>query len=382
MQKVNNDDQLPYQSLVMSNVKPTSAAVSPHSPASTGILRSLDAEANRAAEGLRVIEDYVRFVLDDAHLTRLAKELRHELTTALRVIPAVERLAARESSADVGAVLAPPPGSERATAADVAAASFQRLQQALRSLEEYSKLIDPAVAAQVEKIRFRSYTLQRAVGLTADALERLANSRLYVLVDASTNPISANEETFIGLIKKIVAAGVHVIQLRDKQLPDAQLLARARIVREITRHSSTLFIMNDRPDLARLSGADGVHVGQDELSVKDARAIVGPHALIGVSTHNIQQARQAVLDGANYIGVGPTFPSGTKKFDSFAGLDFVRAVAAEIALPAFAIGGITLDNVSQVISADLRRVALSGAIISAPNPTTATKDFLAKLGSG
>ncbi len=139
--------------------------------------------------------------------------------------------------------------------------------------------------------------------------------------------------------------------------------------------------MNDRPDLAVLSAADGVHVGQDELSVKDARAIVGPHALIGVSTHNIEQARRAVLDGADYIGVGPTFPSDTKKFESFAGLDFVRAVVAEIALPAFAIGGITLDNVSQVISAGLSRIALSGAIVNAPNPTTASRDFLAKLES-
>src|SRR4029077_5815297 len=150
-----------------------------------------------------------------------------------------------------------------------------------------------------------------------------------------------------------------------KHLTDADLLSRARILREITRDSSALYIMNDRPDLAVLSGADGVHVGQEELSVKEVRQIVGPHALIGVSTHNIEQARRAVLDGASYIGVGPTFPSDTKNFASFAGLDFVRAVAAEIALPAFAIGGITLENVPQVISAGLRHVALSSAIVNA-----------------
>jgi thiamine-phosphate pyrophosphorylase len=128
-----------------------------------------------------------------------------------------------------------------------------------------------------------------------------------------------------------------------------------------------------------LSGADGVHVGQEELSVKDARAIVGPQALIGMSTHNIEQARRAVLDGANYIGVGPTFPSDTKKFDSFTGLDFVRAVAAEISLPAFAIGGITLENVQQVVEAGIRRVAVSGAVVNAVDPTSATRDFVARL---
>ncbi len=359
----------------MSDAEPTSAADLPPPVGNTGTIRILDAEANRAAEGLRVVEDYVRFVLDDAHLTRLAKELRHDLTAALRPIATADRLASRESSADVGAVLAPPAGSERATAADVAAASFQRLQQALRSLEEYSKLIDPTVAAEIEKIRFRSYTFHRAVGLTADSLQRLADSRLYVLVDGCQT-----EETFTGLIETLVAAGVHILQLRDKRLNDAQLLSRARILRQLTRLNKKLFIMNDRPDLAVLIAADGVHVGQDELIAKDARAIVGPHALIGVSTHNIEQARRAVLDGANYIGVGPTFPSDTKKFESFAGLDFVRAVAAEISLPAFAIGGITLDNVSQVISSGLSRIAVSGAIVNAPNPTTATRDFLAKLG--
>jgi thiamine-phosphate pyrophosphorylase len=345
-------------------------------PSDSAIMRILDAQANRANEGLRVIEDYVRFVLDDSHLTGLAKQLRHNLAAALHPLAATSRLAARESQTDVGSMLAPPPESQRTSPADVAAASFKRLQQALRSLEEYGKLVDPGMAVAVEQIRFRAYTLERATGLTADAMARLADVRLYVLVDGC-----ASETAFADLIQSLITAGVHMLQLRDKRLADAPLLARARQLRQLTRGTRTLFIMNDRPDLAVLSQADGVHVGQDELSVKDARAIVGPRALIGVSTHNIEQARQAVLDGANYIGVGPTFPSQTKTFESFAGLDFVRAVSAEIKLPTFAIGGITLENVSQVISAGLRSVAVGGAIVNAVNPTAATPDFLSQLGS-
>src|SRR5437660_7098545 len=118
-----------------------------------------------------------------------------------------------------------------------------------------------------------------------------------------------------------------------------------------TRKANVLFIMNDRPDLARLAEADGVHLGQEELPVKDARRIVGPDALIGVSTHNLDQVRRAVLDGASYIGVGPTFPSGTKEFAEFPGLDFVRWVAEETSLPAFVIGGVTLENVAEVAAA-------------------------------
>ena len=140
-----------------------------------------------------------------------------------------------------------------------------------------------------------------------------------------------------------------------------------------------MFVMNDRPDLAVLADADGVHVGQEELSVKDARTIVGADRLVGVSTHSIEQARQAVLDGADYIGVGPVFPSGTKQFDRLAGLELVRAVAAEVRLPAFAIGGITADNLPLVREAGLGRVAVSGAVASAADPGAAARRLLALL---
>ena len=140
--------------------------------------------------------------------------------------------------------------------------------------------------------------------------------------------------------------------------------------------------MNDRPDLAALARADGVHVGQEELSVKDARSIVGPELLVGVSTHSIEQARQAVLDGANYIGVGPTFPSGTKRFEQFPGVELLRAVAAEIRLPAFAIGGI--DGRERGRSAGRpvsRAIAVSGAVTSAADPGRSSQGDAKRLTS-
>ena len=137
-------------------------------------------------------------------------------------------------------------------------------------------------------------------------------------------------------------------------------------------------IINDRPDVAAAADADGVHLGQDDMSVKDARAIVGPRKLVGVSTHSIEQGRQAVLDGANYIGVGPTFPSVTKQFDAFPGLELLRQVAAEIRLPAFAIGGITAANLSEVRGAGFHRVAVSSAVTQAASPG----DAVAALVSG
>jgi thiamine-phosphate pyrophosphorylase len=198
---------------------------------------------------------------------------------------------------------------------------------------------------------------------------------LYVLLDSRDSP-----EEFVRLAEQLVQARVHIIQLRAKNLNDRDLLARARQLRQLTRGTGTLFIMNDRPDLAVLAKADGVHVGQEELSVSEARRIVGPEMLIGVSTHNIEQARQAVLEGADYIGLGPTFPSGTKTFSHFPGLDFLRQAAAEIRLPAFAIGGITRENLAQVMETGIRRVAVSSAVLNADDPTEAARWFLQALG--
>src|SRR5262249_35337637 len=129
--------------------------------------------------------------------------------------------------------------------------------------------------------------------------------------------------------------------------------------------------VNDRPDVARLVEADGVHLGQDDLPVKEARRLVGPDALVGVSTHDLAQLRQAILDGADYVGVGPVFASGTKDFAGLAGLEYVRAAAAETSLPAFAIGGIGPGNVEMVVASGARRVAVSGSVARSDDPRAA-----------
>jgi len=336
-------------------------------------LRVLDAEANRAREGLRVIEDYIRFGLDDRHLTGLCKQLRHDLTAALSRISLEHCLASRETQADVGTVLTTPTERQRGDDAGVLRANFARLQESLRGLEEFGKLFDSVLAEQIKQLRYQTYTLQRAVEITRGGLKRLASARLYVLLDGRGSP-----EEFERLVRSVIAAGADMIQLRDKRLGDRELLARARQLHDVTRETGTPWIMNDRADLAVLAHADGVHVGQEEVSVKDARRIVGPEAFVGVSTHCIEQARQAVLDGASYIGVGPTFSSDTKSFEHFPGVELLRTVSAEIRLPAFAIGGIDRENLAEVLDTGFTRVALSGAIASAADPTSATRE-IAKL---
>ncbi len=341
----------------------------------TAVFRALDAAGNRAREGLRVAEDYVRFVLDDRHLTERLKVLRHDLSAALERLPAARRLAARDTVADVGTSVTTASEGFRADTASVATASLKRTGEALRSLEEFGKTVDAGFAGAIEALRYRLYTVEKAIGLTTSNLARLAASRLYVLIDGCDSG-----PAFEQLVRELIEARVDFLQLRDKQLPDRELLARAQLLRAMTRDTATLFVMNDRPDLARLAGADGVHIGQEELTVKQVRQIVGPEMLVGVSTHSLRQAKQAVLDGASYLGVGPTFPSSTKQFDAFPGLEFVRAVAASIRLPAFAIGGINLENVDQVVAAGFSRVAVSAAVRGAEDPGLAARKLRAKLG--
>jgi thiamine-phosphate pyrophosphorylase len=373
----------------------------------TQIHRVLDASLNRAGEGLRVVEDYVRFVLDDPFLTAQLKALRHDFAELVAAVPANERHAARDTRGDVGTQISHSSEVARSDAHAVCAASLKRAEQSLRSIEEYGKLLDASVGRQAESLRYRLYTLEKAIDVGRSSRDRLVHAQLCVLV-GGCNSIAA----FEGLLGELISANVSMIQLRDKALDDRELIARARLLVSLTRDQPpappevriesdrdvekppaepgaanvrrlhALAIINDRADIAAAVDADGVHLGQEDLSVKDARIVVGTRMLIGVSTHNIEQARRAVLDGANYLGAGPTFPSQTKNFDALAGLDYLRQAAAEVRLPTFAIGGIKADNVRDVLASGVTRVAVGAAITSAEKPGCAARKILDMLAGG
>jgi thiamine-phosphate pyrophosphorylase len=341
---------------------------------STDVFRILDASLNRAGEGLRVVEDYVRFVLDDPFLTSQLKSLRHDFGALAARIAHTDRHAARDTQGDVGTRVSTESEASRGTAWDVCAASFKRAEQSLRSIEEYGKLIDTDVAGRAESLRYRLYTLEKVIDVGRSSRERLADVRLCVLVDSCYS-----FEAFEALVGQLVDAGVGMLQLRHKSLDDRELISYGRTLRDLTKGTRTLCIINDRADIAATVHADGVHVGQEDLAVKDTRAIVGTQMLVGVSTHNIGQARQAVLDGANYLGAGPTFASRTKQFDDFAGIEYLSEVAAEVRLPTFAIGGINAGKLPEVLATGISRVAVSAAVTAAEKPGCAARELLDML---
>ena len=203
----------------------------------------------------------------------------------------------------------------------------------------------------------------------------LKQAKLYVLADCLL-PLAQ----FIQQVQDISLAGVDLIQIRDKQLDAQELIHFTQSAIEAIDPKRTRIIVNDRADILQCTSAFGLHVGQTDLSVAQSRSLIAPTCVVGLSTHSMAQVKQAIAAGADCIGCGPTFVSNTKEFSAFAGLPFLREVAAflretDSTLPAFAIGGIDLSNVRSLLETGIHRVAVSKAIWGANRPGVAAEAF-------
>ena len=200
-------------------------------------------------------------------------------------------------------------------------------------------------------------------------------SPLYVILDRD----AARGRDVLWLLDAVLDGGCRMVQLREKRMPLADLYPLARALAERCRHAGALFIVNDRADLALAVDADGLHVGQDDLPAAVARRLLPPGKILGVSTHSPAQARQALRDEADYIAVGSIFPTGTKAQFQLVGPDLVRTLRPEIPVPLVGIGGITLDNADEVITAGADAVAVISAVCAAPEPEAATRRLMERL---
>jgi thiamine-phosphate pyrophosphorylase len=201
---------------------------------------------------------------------------------------------------------------------------------------------------------------------------RLALPPLYVILDAALLPSDPIE-----LTKKLLDAGARLFQYRNKTSSSRELLHASQALCMTARQHGGTFLVNDRADISRLSGASGVHLGQDDLSVAAARAVVGTDCLIGLSTHNLRQFAAAVESSADYIAVGPIFStSGKQNPDAVVGVDFIRTVRKLTTKPIVAIGGITLDRTREVIDAGAESVAVISDILKAKNPADRVRQYL------
>ena len=195
---------------------------------------------------------------------------------------------------------------------------------------------------------------------------------LYVVLDRA----AAAGHDLGDLLEAVIAGGSRMVQLREKAWASGQLLPLALRLRARCREAGVTFIVNDRVDLAVAVEADGVHLGQDDLPPRLARPLLRPGMILGVSTHSVAQARQAQADGADYVAVGAMFPTTTKPDFELVGPALVRALRPEIRVPLVGIGGITPDNVGDVIRAGADGVAVISAVCGATDPEVASAHFL------
>lgn len=194
--------------------------------------------------------------------------------------------------------------------------------------------------------------------------------KLYVIISSNLMKKSLEE-----VLQDVIEGGADAIQLREKTMSDREFLIIARQVRKVTAQSKTVFIVNDRVEIARKADADGLHIGQSDIDITTARNILGHNKIIGVSTHTISQARRAQQSGADYIGAGPVFSTATKSYEPPVGLDYVQQVKKEITIPFVAVGGINIGNVQEVLHAGARRIAICSAIICSENIIGVTRVF-------
>ncbi len=339
------------------------------------VMRLVDENLNRFAEGLRVLEDAARMVLNDAALTARLKNLRHGLVRADLPFN-LALLQARDSGGDVGASVLAPGQQEPRDFALLVVANARRAQESLRVLEETAKLPEMVGRLDSEKFkaaRFSLYSLERELVARLTRQDKLAKVRgLYVVLDSAV----LGGRSHVAVAGALIKAGVTVIQLRDKVTPKRDLLALARELAELCRRNGVLFIINDHLDIALASGADGLHVGQSDLPAEVARRLLPLDRILGVSAASVEEARSAEEAGADYLGVGCVFPTTSKEGASPVGVETVRQIRQATRLPLAAIGGISAANVAEVVAAGADALCVISAVLNAADPGMAARDLL------
>lgn len=342
--------------------------------------RILDANLNRASEAARILEEIARFLLDDKELSEKLKDIRHKINSA-QDEDYTKYLESRDTENDIGTEIKN--NEQRKDIQNIFKANIKRLQQSLRTLAEYSDSNNKD-AALFEKLRYSSYTLEKIMWekLKEKGLNPKINDDTSLYLVTSSDKF-ASEDDFLDAVASALKGGVNILQLREKNMPARKIIEIGKKIKQLCLEYGTTFIVNDRVDIAAVIEADGVHLGQDDLDVASAREIfkgmTGTNCIVGVSTHAPEQALKAVEDGADYIGVGPVFATPTKQGRIPVGLEYVKWISKNIKTPAFAIGGIDLENVNEVLTAGAKRIAVVRAIINAKSPQKAVESFKNKL---
>jgi thiamine-phosphate pyrophosphorylase len=320
-------------------------------------MRMLDANFNRVAEGLRVVEDIFRFCFDHGDIQARLKGVRHRLMVQA---PDDGSELGRQALEDVGFRVEDAWEENRRGTGDLLRANFKRAQQGLRCLEELFKLDRPAAAREIKALRYEVYDIE---GTALAWIERphLGQGLYLILTEPATG--------YLHLARMAVAAGLPAIQLRYKGSDMHRCLSLAKELSEITKDTQTLLIVNDRPDVTLLANADGVHLGQSDLPAEAVRRLIGPRKLLGLSTHNLDQVRRAAQLPVDYIGFGPLYPTASKSDpDPTTGLEPYFEARRISPHPVVAIGGLNPARLARLGTAACPHPAMISAVADASDP--------------
>ena len=340
------------------------------------VLRLIDANANRAREGIRTAEDYIRFISGESHWASTLKNIRASITAHLHsIIDGSELVRNRLVETDP---LRPIEGkAEHPQSAEsprqVAVRGTKRAQEALRVLEEFVRGESAEASSALSRARYQLYEAEQWLVCASEAAGILYQANVYALLTESLC-----KKGLLQTAEAVMRGGVKVLQLREKNMPDWQALQKAHNLRKSCTDHGAVLICNDRIDLSLAACSAGVHLGQDDLTPNQARSVSGERLLIGRSTHSVEQARAAVeVERADYIGIGSMYDTKTKPERTLASVKLAEEVSAlKLNVPVFAIGGISLERLEELKKAGVRRVAVSSAIIAADDPESQARRFV------
>lgn len=333
------------------------------------VLRIIDVNTNRTMEGLRVVEEISRFILNDKKASLRIKKMR-QIVKSFTIKLRASKM--RDSKRDVGRKTYPKGESKRSSIYSIFKSNIKRVEEGLRCLEEFSKLINPQLGRKFKELRFRSYDLESELDPVLLKNEKL-DFNLYLVTDPMRDHIK--------VVKEAIAGGIKIVQLRDKFASKKKYLKLAQKIRKITKKAGVAFIVNDKVDVAKKVDADGVHLGQKDGNPKKARKILGPDKLIGVSTHNLAEALKAQRDGVDYIAVGNIFETESKPGKKGIGVGELARIRRRMMVPIVAIGGINLNNIQKIKDVGVDRVAVIRVVVNSKSIKNSVKRLKERLHS-
>ena len=318
-------------------------------PEDLRIAQIIDANLDRAREGLRVLEDWARFGLGREDFVKRFKDFRqilgkNHLTNYKQ---------ARNSQPDVCEGLSHPEQFKRLTIESIISSNSARVQEALRVIEEFTRNRHDELASSASKIRYETYQLEREL-----LLANILRLRKQKLIDNNLYFITTNSNNVTEQVQIMLNCGVKIIQYRFKGGSDLENINAAIKLKKLCKEYDALFIVNDRLDIALASDADGLHLGQEDLKIEHARRLLGPSKIIGLSANSETEISKAIREGSDYLGIGPVFQSTTKKSKSPLGIERVKSLTKKITVPWFAIGGINSQNISLLKENNIKKVAI------------------------